>query len=69
MSVIRLLEEDGFGRLIEFIVFRVCGNCKVFIKFKLNLWLFIIVVSDIEFDNVFNKGIYSDILVFMRVYL
>ena len=68
-SATRSLEEDGFGRLIEFTVPRARGNCKVFIKSKPNPWPSTTAVSDTEFDNAFNKGIHSDISAPMRAYL
>ena len=68
MNPTRLLEEDGFGRLIEFSIPRARGNCKVFIQAK-HPWPSTTAVSDTEFDNPFHKGIHSDISAPMRAYL
>ncbi|KAJ7377701.1 hypothetical protein OS493_027263 [Desmophyllum pertusum] len=46
------LEQDGFGRIIEFRVPRARGSCKVFVKSKPNPWPSCMNVSVQEFENV-----------------
>ena len=63
------LEQDGFGRIVEFRVPRARGSCKVFVKAKPNPWPSCTNVSVQEFDNVIAKPIHNDITAPMRGYL
>ena len=63
------LEQDGFGRVVEFTVPRARSRCKVFVKAKPNPWPLDMSVTEIQFDNSISKPIHSDITVPMRNYL
>ena len=66
---LQALEEDGFGRLVEFNVPRARRKCKVFIKSKPDPWPSTATVSATEFDSAFARGIHSDISGPMRANL
>lgn len=63
------LQEDKFGRLVEFNIPRAWEKCTVFVKFKPQPWPSTTTVGTGEFDNAISKGIYSDISGPMRAYL
>ena len=63
------LQEDGFGRIVQFSVPRARGQCKVFVKSKPELWPNSATVTDQEFDSALSKPIHSDIIVPMRAFL
>ncbi|XP_078374446.1 uncharacterized protein LOC144657989 [Oculina patagonica] len=68
-SATKSLQEDGFGRVVEFNIPRSRGKCKVFVKSKPQQWPSTTSVSSEEFDNAFAKGIHCDISQPMRVFL
>ena len=63
------LQQDGFGRVLEFSVARACTKCKVFIKSKPNPWPPTTAVKDTDFDNAFSEAVHSGISAPMRAYL
>lgn len=63
------LQEDGFGRIVEFRIPRARGQCKVFIKSKPEPWPNTTSLTDQELDNAISKPIHSDITAPMRAYL
>lgn len=54
------LQEDGFGRIVEFRVPRATENCKVFIKSKPEPYHSTAVISSAAFDDAFSKAIHKD---------
>ncbi|KAJ7323388.1 hypothetical protein OS493_031863 [Desmophyllum pertusum] len=63
------LQENGFGRIVEFRVRRATANCKVFIKSKPEPYPSTAVISSAAFDDAFSKAIHKDITAPMRAYL
>ena len=63
------LQEDGFGRIVQFSVPSSRGQCKVFVKSKPEPWPNSLTVTDQEFDSALSKPIHSDITVPMRAFL
>ena len=63
------LQEDGFGRIVQFSVPRARGQCKVFVKSKPEPWPNSATVTDQEFNSALSKPIHSDITVPMRAFL
>ena len=63
------LQEDGFGRIVDFRIPRARGKCKVFIKSKPEFWPSNTSVTDQEFDNAISKPIHSDITSAMLAFL
>ena len=54
------LQEDGFGRIVQFSVPRARGQCKVFVKSKPEPWPNSATVTDQEFNSALSKPIHSD---------
>ena len=63
------LNEDGFGRIVEFTIPRASGKCKVFIKSKPDSWPNTTCISETEFQDAFSKPLHSSISAPMRVFL
>lgn len=55
------LQEDGFGRIIQFRVPRARATSKVFVKSKPNPYPTTAPLTSNEFDNVFTKPVHRDI--------
>lgn len=62
------LQEDGFGRIVEFRVSRERGQCKVFVKSKPGPWPNSTTITDQQYDNALSKPIHSDITAPMRTF-
>ena len=63
------LQEDGFGRVVEFRIPRARSQCKVFVKSKPVPWPNSTTLSNQQYDNAISKPIHSDITAPMRAYL
>ena len=63
------LQEDGFGRVVEFRIPRARSQCKVFVKSKPVPWPNSTTLSDQQYDNAISKPLHSDITAPMRAYL
>ena len=63
------LNEDGFGRIVEFTIPRASGTCKVFVQSKPDSWPNTTCISETEFQDTFSKPLHSSISASMWVFL